>query len=138
MELEMKLKDRVAIVTAGAGAGIGQTTARMLAAEGARVIVADIHEERSDQTAQAIQDEYGVEAVGIRCDVTNLDDVKNIVDVAMKRFGRIDILLNNAGTNRPSRIVDMKDDAWHLVIDTSLTGTLNLCISDWRLVSTIH
>jgi 3-oxoacyl-[acyl-carrier protein] reductase len=119
----MKLKDKVAIVTAAAGAGIGRTAASMLAREGARVIVTDIHEERSIRTARAIHDEYGVEAVGIRCDVTNITDVKNVVQETLKRFGRIDILLNNAGTNRPSQIVDMKDEEWHLVINTSLTGT---------------
>jgi 3-oxoacyl-[acyl-carrier protein] reductase len=118
----MKLKDRVAILTAAAGAGIGQATARMLAREGACIIIADMHGERSVQTALSIHDEYGIETLGVKCDVTNLDDVKNVVEVTLKRFGRIDILLNNAGTNRPSQIVDMKDEVWDLVIDTSLKG----------------
>jgi 3-oxoacyl-[acyl-carrier protein] reductase len=119
----MKLKDKVAIVTAAAGAGIGRTVAEMLAREGARVIVTDIHEERSIRAAQAIYDECGVEATGIKCDVTNITDVKNVIQETLKRFGRIDILINNAGTNRPAQIIDMKDEEWDLVINTSLTGT---------------
>ena len=95
----------------------------MLARDGARIIVTDIHEERSVQAAQAIRDEYGVETLDIKCDVTNLDDVKNVVEMTLKKFGRIDILLNNAGTNRPSQIADMSDEVWNLVIDTSLKGT---------------
>jgi 3-oxoacyl-[acyl-carrier protein] reductase len=119
----MKLKDRVAILTAAAGAGIGQATARMLAREGACVVVTDMHEERSMAAAQAIHDEYGVETLGMRCDVINLADVKHVAEMTLKKFGRIDILLNNAGTNRPVQIVDMTDEAWNLVIDTSLKGT---------------
>lgn len=119
----MKLKGRVAILTAAAGAGIGQATARMLAREGASVVVTDMHEKRSLETAQAIHDEYGLETLGIKCDVTKLDEVKHVVETTLKKFGRIDILLNNAGTNRPMHIVDMTDDAWDLVIDTSLKGT---------------
>lgn len=119
----MKLKGRVAILTAAAGAGIGQTTARMLAKEGAYVVVTDMHEARSIEAAEAIHDEYGTETLGIRCDVTNLDEVKHVAEVVLKKFGRIDILLNNAGTNRPVHIADMTDETWNLVIDTSLKGT---------------
>jgi 3-oxoacyl-[acyl-carrier protein] reductase len=118
----MKLKDRVAILTASAGAGIGHATARMLAREGVRLMVTDIHEERSVVTAQSIHDEFGIETLGIKCDVTNLDDVKNIVEATLKRFGRIDILVNNAGTNRPVHIVEMSDEVWDIVINTSLKG----------------
>jgi 3-oxoacyl-[acyl-carrier protein] reductase len=119
----MKLKDKVAMVTAAAGAGIGRTVATMLAREGARVIVTDIHEERSIRVAQLIHEECGVEAIGIKCDVTNIMDVKNAVQETLSRFGHIDILINNAGTNRPSQIIDMKDEEWDLVINTSLKGT---------------
>jgi 3-oxoacyl-[acyl-carrier protein] reductase len=118
----MRLKDRVAILTAAAGAGIGHATARMLAGEGARVVVTDIHEGRSVATAKSIHDEYGMETLGIKCDVTHLDDVKIVVEATLKRFGCIDILVNNAGTNRPVPIVEMSDEVWDMVIDTSLKG----------------
>jgi 3-oxoacyl-[acyl-carrier protein] reductase len=119
----MRLKDRVAIVTAAAGSGIGQATARMMAREGTRVIVTDIHKERTRSVAKAIHAEYGVETMGIQCDVTRLDEVKNVVKSALEKFGRIDILFNNAGTNRPVQVADMSDETWELVINTSLKGT---------------
>jgi 3-oxoacyl-[acyl-carrier protein] reductase len=119
----MKLKNRVAIVTAAAGAGIGQATARMMAREGARVIVTDMHKERTRTVAKAIHAEYGVETMGIQCDVTRLDEVKNVVKSTLEKFGRIDILFNNAGTNRPVQVADMSDETWELVINTSLKGT---------------
>jgi 3-oxoacyl-[acyl-carrier protein] reductase len=119
----MKLKNRVAIVTAAAGAGIGQAAARMMAREGARVIVTDMHKERTRAVAKAIHDEYGVETMGIQCDVTRLNEVKGVVKSALDKFGRIDILFNNAGTNRPVRVIDMSDETWELVINTSLKGT---------------
>jgi 3-oxoacyl-[acyl-carrier protein] reductase len=119
----MKLKNRVAILTAAAGEGIGQAAARVLAREGAYIVVTDVHEERSVEAAKAIHDEYGVETLGIKCDVTKIGDVKNVAELTLKRFGRIDILLNNAGTNRPSPITDMSDEVWNLVVDTSLKGT---------------
>ncbi|HVN97881.1 MAG TPA: SDR family NAD(P)-dependent oxidoreductase [Syntrophorhabdaceae bacterium] len=119
----IRLKDRVAILTAAAGAGIGQATARAMAREGARLVVTDGHEKRASRVAQSIHDEYGVESIGIRCDVTNLREVKNVVGATLDKFGRIDILFNNAGTNRPVQIVDMSDETWDLVINTSLKGT---------------
>jgi 3-oxoacyl-[acyl-carrier protein] reductase len=119
----MKLKNRVAIVTAAAGAGIGQATARMMAREGARVIVTDMHKERTLTVAKTIHDEYGIETMGIQCDVTRLDDVKDVVKSTLEKFGRIDILFNNAGTNRPVQVVDMSDETWELVINTSLKST---------------
>jgi len=118
----MKLKNRVAILTAAAGAGIGQAAARVLAREGAYIVVTDLHEERSVEGAKAIHDEYGVDTLGIKCDVTKVEDVKNVAELTLKRFGRIDILINNAGTNRPSPISDMSDEVWNLVVDTSLKG----------------
>jgi 3-oxoacyl-[acyl-carrier protein] reductase len=119
----MKLRNRVAIVTAAAGAGIGQTTARVMAREGASVVVTDMHKERTRTVAKAIHDEYGVETMGIECDVTRLNDVKNVVKMTLEKFRRVDVLLNNAGTNRPVRVVDMSDETWELVINTSLKGT---------------
>jgi 3-oxoacyl-[acyl-carrier protein] reductase len=123
----MKLKNRVALVTAAAGAGIGQATARALAKEGAHVVIADVHEERSVDVAKAIGEEYGVETLGLKCDVTDRAGVEGVVDAAIRKFGRIDILVNNAGTNRPSQVADMTDENWDLVINTSLRGTFYCC-----------
>ncbi len=119
----MRLKDRVAIITAAAGAGIGQATARTFAREGATVVVTDAHRERAVTVAEDISREYGVRALGLVCDVTSRSRVETVVAETLGAFGRIDILVNNAGTNRPGQIVDLTDEAWDLVIDTSLKGT---------------
>lgn len=123
----MKLQNGVALLTAAAGAGIGQATSRIMAREGARVVVTDAHEERAISVAHEIHEEYGVETIGMRCDVTIGEDVERVVAATLERFGRIDILFNNAGTNRPSQVVDMTDEAWELVINTSLRGTFYCC-----------
>ena len=98
----MKLKGKVAVLTAAAGAGIGQATARILAREGATVVITDIHLERTLSVAQSIHDEYGIETIGIKCDVTQKNEIENVIKTAVDKFGRIDILFNNAGTNRPA------------------------------------
>lgn len=116
----MKLKGRVAILTAAAGAGIGRATAKTFAREGASVVVTDIHEERTQQVVHEIIEEFGVDAIGMKCNVLNLQEIKDVVKATIEKFGRIDILFNNAGTNRPSKIVDMTDENWELVIGVSL------------------
>ena len=123
----MKLKGKVAFLTAAAGAGIGQTVARTFAREGSCIVVTDAHKERAIAAAETIRREYGVEALGMACDVANRDDVEHAVGETLERFGRIDILFNNAGTNRPSRIVDMSDADWELVINVSLRGVFYCC-----------
>ena len=123
----MKLKDKVAFCTAAAGAGIGQATARMLAREGAHVVITDMHLDRCRSVADEIRNDFGVDTLALQCDVTNRQDIEEAIGSTMKRFGRIDILLNNAGTNRPCPIVDITDEVWDLVINTSLRGTFLCC-----------
>ncbi|HVN22877.1 MAG TPA: SDR family NAD(P)-dependent oxidoreductase [Syntrophorhabdales bacterium] len=123
----MKLNNKVAFVTGAAGAGIGKACARLLAREGARVVVADAHEERSRSVAQEIANEIGVEALGVACDVTQKGAVDSAVKAALDAFGSIDILVNNAGTNRPTQVIDMTDEQWDLVLNTTLRGTFYCC-----------
>ncbi|MDR2018793.1 MAG: SDR family oxidoreductase [Syntrophobacterales bacterium] len=123
----MRLSGKVALVTAAAGAGIGQAVARVLAKEGAHVVITDVHEERSVSVAEAILAEYGVSTLGLKCDVTKKEEVEEAVVRTLERFGRVDILINNAGTNRPSQVVDMTDEMWDTVINTSLRGTFYFC-----------
>jgi 3-oxoacyl-[acyl-carrier protein] reductase len=123
----MKLTGRVAFLTGAAGAGIGQACARVLGAEGANLIITDAHAERARKVADSLSEELGVEALGIGCDVTQRSEVEDAVRAATERFGRVDILVNNAGTNRPAKVVDMDDETWDLVINTSLRGTFNAC-----------
>lgn len=122
-----KFAGKVAFVTAAAGAGIGKATARIFAREGARVVVTDIHAERTRRTAEKIHNEFDVDTLGIVCDVTDSSAVKKAVHDTLDAFGRIDILFNNAGTNRPAPVAEMTDAVWDLVLRTSLTGTFYCC-----------
>jgi 3-oxoacyl-[acyl-carrier protein] reductase len=100
----MKLKDRVAIVT-GAASGFGAEIARQFAAEGAAVVLADLNEEGANRVAA----ECGDRALALRCDVSLKADVEALVEAARERFGRVDIVVNNAGwthRNRPMLEVD--------------------------------
>ena len=95
-----RLNDKIAIVT-GAGAGIGKATAGKLAAEGATVVVTDMDEASAKATAAALPG-----AVAIRVDVTDRQQVQALADQVRQQFGRIDVLVNNAGWDKASPFVD--------------------------------
>lgn len=95
----MKLANKVALIT-GAGSGIGRASALMFASEGARIAVVDIDEATAHETERIIRDRGG-EAVTIRADVGQPEDVRAMVESTVKRFGTIDILYNNAATEGP-------------------------------------
>jgi len=118
---------KVAIVTAAAGVGIGQATARSLAKEGANVVVSDAHAKRTAQVANEIMNEYGVKTLGIQCDVRIPGQVESMVGQTLRELGRIDILVNNAGIDKPSPVWEMDDESWNLIIDTNLKGVFNCC-----------
>jgi 3-oxoacyl-[acyl-carrier protein] reductase len=119
----MPLKNQVAIITGAAGAGIGQTTARRFAQEGAHVVISDTHPRRTDEVAQAIASEYGVKTLGVLCDVLFRDQVEALVQRTVDTFGRVDILVNNAGRNMLSSVAEMTDEQWDTVINVCLRGT---------------
>lgn len=121
------LDGKVAVVTAAAGAGIGQAVARRFADEGARLVVSDAHARRVQEFAQAMTTDYGREVIGVEVDVRDLAHIKTMVDTALDRFGQIDILFNNAGINKLAPVWEMDAETWQLVIDVNLTGTFN-CI----------
>ena len=83
----MRLQDQVAIITGAAGAGIGQTTARRFAQEGAHVVISDTHPRRTDEVAQAIASEYGVKTLSVLCDVMFRDQVDALVQRTVDTFG---------------------------------------------------
>lgn len=118
---------QVAIVTAAAGAGIGQAVARSLAREGAHVVVSDAHAKRPLSVAEEISREYGVQALGVQCDVRNGKQVAEMVNLALQEWGRIDILVNNAGIDKPMPVWEMDDDTWDMVTGINLKGTFNCC-----------
>jgi 3-oxoacyl-[acyl-carrier protein] reductase len=117
------LEGRVAIVTAAAGAGIGHAIARRFADEGAQVLVTDAHARRVQELAEAMSKDFGREFVGLEVDVTNVGQVRSMVQAALDRYGQIDILVNNAGINRLEPVWEMSDETWNLVIGVNLTGT---------------
>ena len=121
----MKLKDRVAIVTASAGAGIGKATAWRLAKEGASVVISDTHEKRIKEVTESMQAE-GHRAIGVVCDVSRWEQVQAMVGRTLDAFGQIDILVNNAARELLSQIVDMTEENWDLVMNVCLKGTF-LC-----------
>ena len=111
---------KIAIVT-GAGQGIGRAIAEKLAAAGATVVVTDINEVTAKETAAAI----GGGAVGIRTDVTSRESVQAMVDQVRAQFGRIDVLVNNAGWDKAGPFVDSDPADWDRVIAINLYGVLN-------------
>ncbi|MEI5097496.1 SDR family oxidoreductase [Streptomyces sp. PmtG] len=118
------LAGRTAVVTAAAGAGIGGATARRFLEEGARVVIGDAHARRTKEAVAALADEFGPDRVdGVRCDVTDEAEVAALFDLAERRHGGLDVVVNNAGLGGTAHLTDMTDDAWHKVIDTTLTGT---------------
>ena len=121
-----KFQDRVAIVTASAGAGIGQATARTLAEAGASIVIADIHEERTQKTADKFRGE-GFNAIGVPCDVSDYGQVKNLVDEAEKEYGRVDVLVNNAGVNKLSPLHELEDETWNWIMGVNLKGAFHTC-----------
>lgn len=123
----MRLKNKVALLTAAAGAGIGRAAAYAMAKEGAKIVLTDAHEKRAISTAEDIAGKFGVETLGMHCDVTSREQVEAVVQKAMEKFSRIDILFNNAGINKIVRMVEITDDIWDLVINTCLRGTFYTC-----------
>ncbi|MFA4029459.1 MAG: hypothetical protein GDYSWBUE_000457 [Candidatus Fervidibacterota bacterium] len=116
-----RLKDKVAIVT-GAGQGLGEAIAMRLAKEGAHVVIADINPIGATAVAEAVKKRYGVRALGLKVDVTNEDEVEFMVKRTLEEFGRIDILVANAGILISGAITEFDVEAWRRVIDVNLVG----------------
>ena len=116
----MKLKDQVAIIT-GAGRNIGEDTAKLFAAEGAKVAVADNHKGRADNVADEIVRGNG-EAAGFVADVSSEADVEALVRDVVAKWGRIDILVNNAAISDNKHMLDISKADWDRVMAVTLTG----------------
>ncbi len=120
-----KLEGKAAVIT-GSGRGIGKAEAKLFAAEGAAVVVNDIDLVPAEETVKEIQ-QAGGKAVACVADVTKAEDAKKLIEAAVSSFGKVDILINNAGLTRDNMIALMTDQQWDLVINISLKGTFN-CI----------
>ena len=117
LELPMRVLGKVAIVT-GAARGMGEAMARLLAAEGARVIIADV----LDEDGQRVADDLGDQAVYMHLDVTSSDEWRALLSTTESTFGVPDILVNNAGILRTGTVVATEPDVFREVVDVNLTG----------------
>jgi 3-oxoacyl-[acyl-carrier protein] reductase len=117
------LAGKVAVVTAAAGAGIGQAAARRCLEEGAQVLISDAHERRLGETLDALKAEHGDAVAAVPCDVTDEAQVQRLVDNAVATFGRLDVMVNNAGLGGTASILEMTDEQWTRVLDITLNGT---------------
>ena len=122
------LSGKSALVTAAAGGGIGYATAKRFVEEGCRaLVISDIHPRRLEEAVARLRDETGLQAIhGILCDVSNQEQVDQLVEQSETLLGGIDILFNNAGLGGQKPVVDMLDAEWSKVIDVSLTGTFRM------------
>ncbi|HET8578591.1 MAG TPA: 3-oxoacyl-[acyl-carrier-protein] reductase [Methylomirabilota bacterium] len=114
------LAGRVAIITGGTR-GIGLASARLLAEDGASVVVSGRDAGRLDAAVKELE-ALGVAALGVAADAAKREDCDRLVETAKERFGRIDVLVNNAGMTRDQLLVRMKDDDWDQVLDVNLRG----------------
>ena len=114
------IKDKVVAVT-GASSGIGEATARLLAEGGARVVLGARRTERLDAIAREIRDRGGA-AASCRTDVGQREDLVRLVGTAIDEFGRLDVLVSNAGISKIGPISDLDLDAWSAMIDVNLRG----------------
>jgi len=121
----MRLKDKVALVTGGAS-GIGLSICLTFAREGAQVAVVDMNLKGAEQVVSEIQ-KNGGKAIAVRCDVSNFDEVDAAVKQVLKKYKRIDILVNDAGSWSTKRFLDLTIDDWNRIVHVCYFGVLNFC-----------
>ena len=119
----MRLAGKVCIIT-GAARGIGHATAMKFAREGAKVVVCDLDRNTVDAAVDDVRNAGG-EAHGFVVDVTAPASIQAMVDAVMQRYGRIDVLVNNAGIVQDAQLLKMREDQFDRVIDVNLKGTYN-------------
>lgn len=116
----MRLKDKIAIIT-GAAQGIGKETAKLFHGEGAKLALCDLDQTTLEATAK----EIGNETLSVLCNVTKKTDCENVVKKTLETFGRVDILINNAGITRDNLLLRMSEEDWDLVLNVNLKGAFH-------------
>lgn len=129
----MRLKDKVVVIT-GASRGIGKTAAIMMAKEGAKMVLCDISQQIHEVEKEI--NELGLEATSVICNVTSQVSCDAAVAHAVEHFGRLDVLVNNAGITADAQLLKMTEEQWDRVIDVNLKGTFNMGQSASRVMST--
>ncbi len=128
----MNLKDKVVIVT-GSTKGIGKEIALEFGRCGAKVVVSGRNEDRANEVCEEIR-AAGGEATAVIADVSKMEDAQTLIDKTAETYGRIDVLVNNAGITRDNLIMRMKEEDWNTVVDINLKGTFNCVKSITRLM----
>lgn len=118
------MQGHTAVITGG-GRGIGKAIAVALAKRGVNIALVDVNLEIAKETASELQN-YGVKSIPFKADVSNSSDVASLFDLTIKEFGKIEILVNNAGITRDGLLLRMKEEDWDQVININLKGTF-LC-----------
>lgn len=121
--MDLELRDRVALITGGSY-GIGRGCAEALAGEGAHVAICARNEDKLDQAASEIQSQFGIKALGVVADCSKPPDIENFVKRAADTFGRIDILINNAGTGSDEKIETTPDERWQYYWDLNTMSAI--------------
>ncbi|AJY77358.1 SDR family oxidoreductase [Paenibacillus beijingensis] len=116
------IRDKVVIIT-GASSGIGEATAKLLAQNGAKVVLAARRVERLHAIANEIK-QGGGEAVSVKADVVSAEDMQNLAKFTLSMYGRIDVLVNNAGVMPSSRLNELRVEEWDQMIDVNIKGVL--------------
>ena len=119
------LAGKVVVLTAAAGTGIGGAAARRCLEEGASLALSDAHAARLAASHQELAGRYGASRVwSLPCDVTSEEQVQALIDGTVRQYGRIDVMINNAGLGGTASVLEMTDEQWSRVLDVTLTGTL--------------
>lgn len=113
------------ILITGAAQGMGAAVAKDYAAQGANVVVGDVNTEGTEQVAADINAAGGGKAISVRLDVTSQEDAKAAVDATVEAFGEINVIVNNAGINKPLFFEDITRENWDKIMDVNAWGTLN-------------
>jgi NAD(P)-dependent dehydrogenase (short-subunit alcohol dehydrogenase family) len=129
-----RFADKAAIVTGGAG-GIGLATAARLASEGCRVQIADLDVEASETAAAGLRRAGAPDAAGVACDVSSEEQVEAAVAAALQRFGRLDIIVNNAGMMLFKGLADLTATEWRRVLDVDLFGAVHFTRQAFRVMA---
>ncbi len=119
----MRLKDKVAVITGG-GRGIGKATAELFAKEGAKIVIADFDTETGEKTAAELV-ASGAAAIFVQVNVADRDQVASLFERTVAEYGRVDVLVNNAGITADGWLVKMSEEAWDRVISVNLKGVFN-------------
>lgn len=119
-----RLKDKIAVIT-GSGKGLGEAIALLFSREGAKIVVFDIDEPAGRETVEQIQ-EQGGEAIFVHGDVSNPDDAARLIDAAVDAYGRVDVLVNNAGIHVDRTVADTTEAEWDRILGVNLKGVF-LC-----------